>query len=73
MAQAVSLDQELVNDAKSHANVFHRSISKQIEHWARVGQIVEDNPDLPYSMIKEIMLGLEDVHSGNVEEYTGKL
>ncbi|ODN41532.1 TA system antitoxin ParD family protein [Piscirickettsia litoralis] len=73
MAQAVSLDQELVNDAKAHSSVFHRSLAKQIEHWARVGQVAEDNPDLPYSMIREIMLGLEDVRSGNVEEYTGSL
>lgn len=74
MAIAVSLDETLVNDARAQSKALHRSVPKQIEHWARVGHIAEDNPDLTYLQIKDILMGLEDVKSGNVKEYKrGKL
>lgn len=69
MSIAVNLDEKLVSDARSHSKVLSRSVTKQIEHWARIGHIAEDNPDLTYSQIKDILLGLEDYHSGQVEEY----
>ena len=69
MSIAVNLDEKLVNDARSQSKVMSRSVTKQIEHWARIGHIAEDNPDLTYSQIKDILLGVEDYNSGNVEEY----
>ncbi|HVE45097.1 MAG TPA: hypothetical protein VNC84_08235 [Gammaproteobacteria bacterium] len=66
---AVSLDEKLVNDARSQSRVLSRSVTKQIEHWAKIGHIAEDNPDLTYSQIKDILLGLEDYRAGNVEKY----
>jgi len=44
------------------------SISYKI-HWARIWRIAEENPDLTYTAIKGILLGLEDIKIGNVEEY----
>lgn len=69
MSIAVNLDEKLVNDARSYSKVLSRSVTKQIEHWAKIGHIAEDNPDLTYSQIKDILLGLEDYNSGNAEEY----
>jgi len=69
MGIAVNLDEKLVNDARSQSKVFSRSVTKQIEHWAKIGHIAEDNPDLTYAQIKDILLGLEDYNSDNVEEY----
>jgi len=65
----VNLDNEFVKIAQSHSAVERRSLADQIQHWAEVGKIVEDNPDLSYSVIKEILLGIEDVRAGNTEEY----
>ncbi|PQQ34980.1 hypothetical protein CE143_10055 [Photorhabdus luminescens] len=31
-------------------------LSKQIEHWTKIGRIAEDNPDLPYSFILDSLL-----------------
>jgi hypothetical protein len=28
---------------------------KQIEHWAKIGKIAEENPDLPYEFIQKIL------------------
>lgn len=66
---AVNLDEKLVNEARAQSKVMSRSITKQIEHWAKIGHIAEDNPDLTYSQIKDILLGLEDYHSTHVLEY----
>jgi hypothetical protein len=69
MSMSVNLNDQLVKAARSYSKAFSRSVAKQIEHWAKIGQIAEENPDLSYSMIKGILLGLEDAASGNVEEY----
>ncbi len=69
MSIAVNLDEKLVNDARAQSKVLSRSVTKQIEHWAKIGHIAEDNPDLTYSQIKNILLGVEDYHSGNIEDY----
>ncbi|MBV9471120.1 MAG: hypothetical protein JOZ57_17925, partial [Abitibacteriaceae bacterium] len=63
------LDKGLVNFARSYSSVQNRSIPKQIEHWAKIGRIAEENPDLSYNVIKDILLGLEDVKKGNITEY----
>lgn len=69
MSIAVNLNEKLVNDARSQSKVLSRSVTKQIEHWARIGHIAEDNPNLTYSQIKDILLGLEDYNAGQIEDY----
>lgn len=65
MAVNVKLSEHLVAEAKRHGALEHRSLPKQIEHWSQMGKIAEENPDLPFSMIKDILIarteqGLED-------------
>lgn len=69
MGIAINIDANLVKDAKRYSAVESRSIAKQIEYWAKIGRTAEQNPDLSYYSIKEILLGLEDYQSGNIEEY----
>ena len=69
MGISVNLDKALVDVARSYSVVESRSVPKQIEHWAMIGRIAEENPDLGYEVIRGILLGLEDVKNGNVEEY----
>jgi hypothetical protein len=67
MAQTVKLSDELVEDAKRIAAVEHRSVPRQIEFYFRMALIAEENPDLSFSLIREIMKAdAEDA----VEEYT---
>ncbi len=65
----VNLDSELVNMACSYACAKNCSVPKQIEHWARIGRIAEENPDLSYNIVKEMLLGMEDMRLNNVQEY----
>lgn len=69
MGMTVTLDNDLVNVARTYSVVQSRSIPKQIEHWAKIGRIAEENPELSYNTIKNILMGLEDVKNGSVEEY----
>lgn len=69
MASAVRISEELVNEAKKVSRIDHRSLTGQIEHWARIGKYAEENPDLTYALIKEILLGLEELEQGEKSEY----
>lgn len=69
MATAVRISEKLVNDAKKFSRIDHRSLTGQIEHWARMGKCAEENPDLTYSLIKEILIGVEELEQGEKSEY----
>jgi len=56
MAVNVKLSEAIVIQARHHALVQRRTVPKQIEYWSRIGKIAEENPDLPYSIIREILI-----------------
>ncbi len=56
MAVNVKLSEDLVAEAKRYGGLHHRSLPKQIEYWSRMGKIAEENPDLPFSFIKDILI-----------------
>jgi hypothetical protein len=69
MATAVRVSEELVTAARKFSRIDHRSVAGQIDHWARMGKCAEENPDLPYSLIKEILIGMEELEQGEKTEY----
>ena len=69
MGVSVNLDTGLVKAARSYSVVESRSVPKQIEHWAKIGRISEENPDLSYSVIKDMLLGMADVNNDDLDEY----
>lgn len=69
MSTAVKLSSELVSDASINGKEQHRSTPKQIEYWARIGKIADENPDLPLGFIKGILVGIEEVKAGDVSDY----
>ena len=56
MAINVKLPETLVDSAKRYAAIEHRSVPKQIEYWSHIGKIAADNPDLPFSVIRDILI-----------------
>lgn len=69
MTTALKLSDALIELAKPHAAAKHRSVPKQIEYWARLGKVVEDNPELPLQFIQDTQLGLEEAKAGQLSEY----
>ena len=64
MAINVKLSENLVEQAKIHALIQHRSVPKQIEYWSKIGKIAEENPDLPFSMIRDILVADQEAVVG---------
>lgn len=64
MGNAVKISEQLLNTARIYARVQHRSVARQIEYWAKMGKIAEDNPDLPISFIHDILQGREEIREG---------
>ena len=69
MPTAVRVSDELVSEARKFSKVEHRSLTGQIEHWARIGKCAEENPDLTYDLIKEIFIGIEELNQGEKTEF----
>jgi hypothetical protein len=69
VATAVRISEKLVDEAKKYSRVDHRSVTGQIEHWAKIGKCAEENPDLTYTLIKEILIGIEELDHGERSEY----
>ena len=69
MATAVRISDKLVNEARKFSRIDHRSLTGQIEYWAKIGKCAEENPELTYTLIKEILLGIEELEQGEKSEY----
>ena len=69
MATAVRISDNLVREAKLMSSVDNRSVTGQIEHWAKIGKCAEENPGLTYNLIKEILIGIEELNQGESTEY----
>jgi len=69
MASAVKLSNEIIENAQIASKAFNRSVAGQIEYWAKIGKIAEENTDLTYEMIKSILIAQQEALSGKVESY----
>ena len=69
MTTAVRVSDKLVREAKIYSKIDKRSVTGQIEHWANIGKCAEENPELTYSLIKEILIGLAELEYGEFSEY----
>ena len=68
-SHAVRVSQDLFDKAQVRAEVLHLSVAGQIEFWSKVGRIAEENPDLTFRNIHEILIGLGEKKSGQVSTY----
>ncbi len=69
MATAVRVSDLLLKEARLVSSVENRSVTGQIEYWAKIGKCAEENPDLTYNLIKDILFGLEELEHCEVSEY----
>ena len=69
MATAVKVSDDLFDKAKIKSKVFKRSIAGQIEYWAKIGQMIEENPELPLPLIQDILVGREQIKVGQGTPY----
>ena len=69
MAQSVRLDDAFVDQAKLYATAANRSVPKQIEYMAKIGQMAIDNPELSFTFINEALLAQAEMEHGVTKSY----
>ena len=67
---SVNIPDPLAQDAVVQAKVFNRTVDNQISYWAKIGKIAEENPDLSFDFIKNILCASEEALEGHVEPYS---
>ena len=68
--QAVRLPKEIIDSAQKYGKVFSRTVPKQISYWVTIGKLAEENPDIPFSMLQDLLFGLEEVKNNETTEYS---
>lgn len=53
----VKLTRPLVEEARREADLFHRSLGGQIEHWATLGRAVENGRDVSVRHVRQSLAG----------------
>ena len=66
---SIRLDQDLIEKATIMAKALNRTPPKQIEHWAKIGEMMEDNPDLPYEFVRQAIIAKAEREAGKLEAY----
>jgi len=66
---SIRLDKDLVEKASFMAKALNRTTPKQIEHWAKIGEMMEDNPDLPYEFVKQAIIAKAEKEAVKLETY----
>jgi hypothetical protein len=66
---SIRLDQDLIERATIMAKALNRTAPKQIEHWAKIGEMMEDNPDLPYQFVRQAIIAKAERDAGKLEAY----
>ena len=69
MATAVKVSDDLFEKAKIKSKIFKRSIAGQIAYWAKTGQMIEENPDLPLPFLQDVLVGREQIKAGQGTPY----
>ena len=66
--QNIRIAQELYVQAVAIGKVETRTAPQQVEHWAKIGKMAADNPDLTYSFIKSMLDSQAEIEvEGGVE------
>lgn len=67
MSVNVKLPQALVENARRYGAIELRSVPKQIEYWSQIGKIAAENPDLPFSVIRDILIADQEEPVGEYQ------
>ena len=67
MSINANLPEALVESARRYGTVEHRSVPKQIEYWSQIGKIAAENPDLSFSVIRDILIADQEEPAGEYQ------
>ena len=70
MSTVIRISNELASEARLRSKVEQRSMASQLEYWARIGKAAEENPEFPFTFIKETLIAMEEVKQVSKIEYS---
>lgn len=68
-ATSVRLKEETARKVIARAKAHRRTFTNQLEEYLDIAMLVEENPELPYSFIKETIEAREEIKAGLGKAY----
>jgi hypothetical protein len=65
---SVKLTSGFVDEARAEADLLHRSLGGQIEHWARLGKALENSPGFSMERVRETLSGRLRIENLSADE-----
>jgi len=65
----IRLDIQLRKRLSAKAKASGRTVSEQVRYYALLAMLTEENPELPLSMIQDILEGMAQAKQGLLEPY----
>jgi hypothetical protein len=72
----VKLNSGLVDEARREAELFHRSLGSQIEHWARLGRAIENAEGVSITRVRAALEGrlkIDECSEAEQDAFFGEL
>ena len=66
---SIRLEQIMIEEAAIMAKALNRSTAKQIEHWVKIGKIMEENPELSYEFVHAAIISKAEKEANKLESY----
>jgi len=55
----LSIDGDLAGAARQRGQLFNRSMADQIEHWAQLGRVIDEAPDVSVRQMAQILCAVD--------------
>ncbi|OTG86544.1 TA system antitoxin ParD family protein [Acinetobacter sp. ANC 3813] len=65
----LEIDNEVLVQAHIYGEAQNRNTEQQIQYWIHIGKIAQDNPDLNFSDISDILNSIAQVKAGATTPY----
>jgi hypothetical protein len=69
VSSPVRIKETLYEEARARASAEHRSTAEQVSYWATLGKACEDNPDLPFNFVRDLLISKAEAEAGLLEEF----
>lgn len=69
VSHSVKMSEGLGTKASKHKGIAKRSVAKQIEYRAAIGKVAEENPDLSFNFINQILISKVEVDNREISKY----
>lgn len=73
---SIKLSSDFVEEARREAEILHRSVGAQVEHWAKLGRAFENTPGFDIRKVRSVLEGrlkIEDLTAAEQDGFFAEL